>query len=534
MSDASLGRAHRPGTYGRAWVGAAPLIALGVVGIGVLLGWRGVDVAASVHRVIQFRQDGYALWDNSWYGGQWTLDYSVAFAPVAAVVGLHALALAAAALSALAFERIVTRHFGPTARPAAIVFAAGTVVESAIGQLPFLSGEALALAAVWAATRQRWPLAWALAVGATLLSPLAGAFAALGAVAWLLASGRFADRRWCLATLGIPAGVAVPLLVTTLLFPGEGSMPFSATDCLWDLAIAGAILAVTPRAERVLRTGIALYAVALVGSFSVTSPLGNNVGRLGDALALPLAVVLLWPRRRPLLLAGLAVPLIASSWGPAWGAMTSLPSQPSASRAFYTPLDAWLARADPDGRRGRVEVVPTVAHWESVWVANVEPLARGWERQTDVTSNSIFYRPGALTAASYRSWLLANGVAYVALPAAPLDYAAQAEGRLVAAGVAGLQPAWHNGHWRVWAVSGSTGLVSGPGTVVSVGDQRVTVRADRAGPLTVRVAWAGDWTVRTGAACAGPDGHWTGLDVTRPGTITLAVSLGSSPGHCRV
>jgi hypothetical protein len=514
------------------WAGVAPVVALLAVGAGVVLGWGGVDVAASAHRVLQFRQDGFALWDDSWYGGQWTLDYSVVFAPVAATLGLHLLALVAAAVAALAFERIVTGHFGAAARPAALVFAVGTVVETAIGQLPFLSGEALALAAVWAATRRRWPLAWALAAGATLLSPLAGAFVALATVGWWVGSRSRRDRRSSLALAGLVAAVAIPLGVTSVLFPGEGHMPFSAVDCLWDVTIAAAIFVLTPRDQSVLRRGTALYLLALLASLAVPSPLGGNIGRLEDCFALPLAVLLLWPRRRYLLLLLVAGPLIASGWGPAWSAMTSIPSQPSVHRSFYAPLDTWLTHADPDGTRGRVEVVPTAFHWESVWVANVEPLARGWERQTDVTANPIFYRAGALTPASYRSWLLGNGVAFVALPAAPLDYSATAEGHLVARGVPGLRPVWHDRHWRVWAVDGSTGLVSGPGSVLTVGDQHVVVDADRPGPLTVRVAWDDNWAVSAGDACATAGGHWTRLDVTRPGRIVLSVSLDPSHGRC--
>jgi hypothetical protein len=265
---------------GNVWVGVAPLIALLTVGLGVALGWRGVDVAASAHRIMEFRQYGYTLWDASWYGGQWTLDYSVVFAPVASVLGLHLLDLVAAAIAALAFERIVTPHFGVSARPAAVVFAVGTVVETSIGQLPFLCGEALALAALWAATRRRWPVAWSLALGATLLSPLAGAFVAVGALGWWVATRQrgVRSRRRGLAILGIPVAVAVPVLATTVLFPGEGHMPFQTVDFLAALAIAGAIFVVTPRRERVLRAGTVVYGLALIGSFVVPSPLGVTAG----------------------------------------------------------------------------------------------------------------------------------------------------------------------------------------------------------------------------------------------------------------
>jgi hypothetical protein len=532
------GGANRTSEGGRraipaqAWVGVAPLVAVAAVGLGLALGWRGVDMAAAVHRVDEFRLHGFLVWDDSWYGGQWTLAYSVVFAPVASFLGLHLLALLAAAVAALAFERLVTPFFGPAARVAAIVFALGTVVETSIGQLSFLSGEALALCALWAATRRRWPLAWALATGAALLSPLAGAFLALAAGSWLLTSYRSSPRRRRLAVLGVMAAVAVPLAVTAVLFPGEGSMPFSGLDCFWDLVIAGAILVLIPRRERTLRIGTAVYGVALVASWAISSPVGNNAGRLEDAFALPVAVLLLWPRRRWLVLGGIAVPLVLSSWGPAWGAMTRLPSQPEAQAAFYAPLDAWLARTDPDGSLGRVEVVPTQQHWEAVWVAGVEPLSRGWERQSDIAANPIFYRPGALTPASYRSWLLGDGVAFVALPAAPLDFAARAEGRLLAAGMPGLQPVWGNADWRVWAVTGSTGVVVGPATVVAVEPQRIVLRADRAAVLTVRVASGGHWTVTGGAACAEPGTRWTRVDVARPGIVVLSVALRSSSGGC--
>jgi hypothetical protein len=540
--EAREGRRRRP-TPAQVWVGVAPVVALAAVGIGLALGWRGVDVAAAVHRVSEFRHHGFLIWDNSWYGGQWTLAYSAVFAPVASFAGLHLLALLASALAALAFERLVTPRFGPSARVAAVVFALGTVVEASIGQLSFLSGEALALSALWAATRRRWPLAWVLATGVALLSPLAGAFLALAAGAWLLASHRSWSRSRCLAVLGVILAVAAPLAVTAVLFPGEGPMPFSGVDCFWDLVIAGAIFVLLPQRERVLRAGTALYAVALVASWAISSPVGNNAGRLEDVVALPLAVLLLWPPRRRLVLlrlvfrrlvfAGMAVPLVVSSWGPAWGAMTTLASQPEAQAAFYAPLDAWLARTDPNGSLGRVEVVPTQQHWEAVWVAAVEPLARGWERQSDIATNPIFYQDGALTPASYRSWLLDQGVAFVALPTATLDFSAGAEGRLLAAGVPGLRPVWGNADWRVWAVTGSSGVVAtGPATVLAVEAQRVILRAERAAVLTVRVPSGGHWTVSQGDACAEPAGRWTRVDVTRPGIVVLSAALRASSREC--
>ena len=62
--------------------------------------------------------------------------------------------------------------------------------------------------------------------------------------------------------------------------------------------------------------------------------------------------------------------------------------------------------------------------------------------------------PTPLDAAGYRAWLIDAGAQYVALPDAPLDYAAVAEGRLVRAGVAGVTPVWSDAHWQVFHVDG--------------------------------------------------------------------------------
>ena len=68
-------------------------------------------------------------------------------------------------------------------------------------------------------------------------------------------------------------------------------------------------------------------------------------------------------------------------------------------------------------------------------------LPRGWERQLDVAYNALFYNPGRLPPAAYRTWLLSNGVSFVALANAPLDYAATTEAALLRSGaVSGLQP----------------------------------------------------------------------------------------------
>ena len=148
------------------------------------------------------------------------------------------------------------------------------------------------------------------------------------------------------------------------------------------------------------------------------------------------------------------------------------------------------------------------------------PLARGWERQLDTANNPLFYGDEPLTPATYDSWLLDNGVRFVALPDAALDYAGKAEGQLVAAGVPGLTPVWHDAHWRVFSVAGATGIVSGPARPVLIdggnvkldmtgpGDALVRVRILRLAWRRFRLAWALCSRRRT-PRCSRPMRHMT-------------------------
>jgi hypothetical protein len=58
------------------------------------------------------------------------------------------------------------------------------------------------------------------------------------------------------------------------------------------------------------------------------------------------------------------------------------------------------------------------------------------------------------------------------VPDAPLDFAGTREAKLVAAGVPGLTPAWHDTDWQVYRVDGSTGLIAGDATVRRLGNAR--------------------------------------------------------------
>jgi hypothetical protein len=490
----------------------APLTAATLAVASVLAGWRGKDLPAQLYRVGLFHRAGLTLWDSQWYGGHWTLNYSVLFPPLAGVIGVQATEVASAAVAALAFDRLVVRHFGEGARVGSLMFAVGTLAQVAIGQLPFLLGEALALGAFWAATRRRPRLAVILAVATSLASPLAGAFLVLALASWLLAV--WPRRRVALGAM--IAGVAAPLVVVGVLFPGQGYMPFPTIDVLWLSVLFLAVWLALPRPERALRIGVCLYVVAVVLSFALPTPMGGNISRLADCLGAPLAVCVLWSHRR-LLLAAAVVPLFLMQWTPAFA---SFPTDPSTHEAYFRPLLAFLSHNN--NPPGRVEIVPMRLHWEAAYAAPTVPLARGWERQMDTADNPLFYTDGALNASSYRAWLLDAGVRYVALPDVPLDYAGVDEGRLVAAGVPGLRLAWRDSHWRVFEVVGGRGIVDGPGRLVSLQGSQVVIDATGPGTILVRVRYNSRWAVVQGTGCVREAaGGWTAIDARQRGRLHL-------------
>jgi hypothetical protein len=502
------------------WVGAiAPLTAAVLATAAVVMGWHGVDLPAQLYRIGLFHRSGLTLWDSQWYSGHWTLSYSVIFPPIAGVIGVEVTEVLSAALAAWAFDRLVVNHFGPSARIGSVLFAAGTLAQVAIGQLPFLLGEALALTAYWAVTRHRSRTAVVLGVAAVLASPLAGAFLVLAAASWLVVS-------WPRRRIGLVLLVAVPAAVVVglgLVFPGEGTMPFPLVDFLEFAGVVALVLLLVPRHEQGVRLAAAFYLVATVASFALPTPVGGNISRLGECLGAPLAVCLLWPHRR-IVLTAVVIPLGMMQWKPAFATFPTERRDLSTSEAYFTPMLAFLdAHEEP---LGRVEIVPTRRHWEAAFAAPHVPLARGWERQLDTAYNPIFYRRDALAAASYRAWLVDNGVRYVALPDVALDFAGLNEARLVATGVPGLRLAWTDAHWRVFEVVGSPGIVEGPARLVRLDGDAAVLSVTEPGPILVRLRFSARWAVVAGhASLHAAAGDWTMVDACRAGEVRLQLHL---------
>jgi hypothetical protein len=182
--------------------------------------------------------------------------------------------------------------------------------------------------------------------------------------------------------------------------------------------------------------------------------------------------------------------------------------------------------------RTRVEVVPARNHREATALAPHMNLARGWNRQLDMERGRLFY-DGTFSAAAYRRWLDHWAVGLVVLPLGKPDGYAEQEARLVREHRPDwLEPVWQDAHWRVYRVRDAVPLVSAPATVVRTTSAEVDVRVPRPGSVTVRVAHS-PW-LHTDGGCLGPQGEFTRLTVSAPGTYRISSEYGPAPapGHC--
>lgn len=483
-----------------------------------------VDLAAQLFRAELFATHGFLAWNNYWYGGHYLLGYSLLFPPLGAAVGATgAGALAAVSATAL-FGILARRHYLERSQWATLWFGSGMIATLLSGRLTFALGVAIGLAALVVLDRDRPLLAIPLAAATSFSSPVAGFFLILiGATL-----GTCGERRKG-AILAIAA--ALPIALTSVAFPTDGPEPFVLSSLLGTVAVSAFVFVALPREEKLLRRGSALYLLAVIAVYAVPNAMGGNIVRLSNLAAGPvLALALAGPRRR-MLLALCAVPLLYWQWQGAVRDVSRAISDPSAQRSFYTPLLDEL-RAQTGGAPVRIEIPPTQDRWEAYYVAPRFLLARGWERQLE-SEEIHFFR--TLTPAGYHAWLRSQGVSYVALPKAPLDYSSRREAALVAGGLPYLRPVWHDAEWRLFAVRGAVGLIQGPASLERVGAESLRIAAPRAGGYLMRIHFNRYWTVR-GAACLRARGPWTLVEAQRPGPIRVGTDLsaGALLGRRRV
>jgi hypothetical protein len=506
---------------------------------------RTPDLAAQVYRVGLFGRVGFAVWDTHWYAGHSLPGYSLLYPPLAALVGMRALAAACVLASSALFWLLARSLYGEPARWGAAWFAAAALGDVWIGRLTFALGVSLALAAALALRRERWLWAGALAALCAAASPVAGAL--LGLAGLSLAIARRSPR--ALLVLAGPAALVV--LVPAALFPEGGYEPYPILSFAVTALVVLAFLAALPRDARDLRIGACVYLLACVACLAVHTPIGSNVERYGVLLAGPLllcarlavpagaadrgdgeaaggggdgppgARALLGARVTPLAALALAASATWLVWGPVRETLAVAGSE-ATSASYYAPVERFVARAEAAaGGPLRVEVPLTRSHWEAALLAPSVSLARGWDKQMESKYDGVLLEHG-LNVASYARWLREEAVAYVALPDVALDPSSAQEGRLIRAGLPYLREVFASAHWRIFRVLAPTPLAAGPGRLTALSFDSFALTAHTPGSFLVRLHFTRYWMLTRGVGCVtSAPGGWTRVRLDASGVAVV-------------
>jgi hypothetical protein len=426
-------------------------------------------------------------------------------------------------VAACAMPRLLRSSLRPVAGMSAFLV---TVTANLVnGRITFAIGLATGL---WClASMQRSPArsraaaTGTLAVLTCLASPLAGLFLGLA-----IGTGMVMQPSPHRHARHLVALVALILVTTGALFPGLGSMPFEPINLLPSAActVAVGVLCRHPR----IRVGAAAYLLLQIGLLIHPGAIGVNATRLAWIFAVPLLVAWAPLPRRGLVVVAIAAGLLP---GVDLGRQLHASADPSARPSFYRPLLAALENEQavrPRTLGQRVEVIDTRNHWASAHIARRHPLARGWERQADRANNPIFYRPGRIDPDAYREWLTELAVGWVAVPAAPLDYASVREAELVSDGLPYLRVIWSNQDWTLYRVVNAAALAR-PADVLEIDDRGLTLLT-RARMVSLAVRWSPylvvtDASGRSVAGCVGQREGWTFIEVPSPGTYRVVVDF---------
>jgi hypothetical protein len=486
--------------------------------IWVFLPPSGSDLAAQVAHADFFGRSGWVPVDMRWFGGTDVLGYSVISPPLMAVLGVSLCGVLTTVVASGLLGVLLQRCGVPHPRAAALVGAGVFAANLMVGRLTFALGLVFGLGTLltmWVEGRWRYPL---LVLGTALTwaaSPLAALFLAMVGV------GLATRRQLAVGTVLTTTG-GLMLLASTLLGQG-GVMPMAADDMVRGL-IACLLVAFVTRYQ-VVRVVAALSGLSLVFAYFVATPVGVNAVRFPAIFALPVALATSRLRWRAVIPVAAATLVLIPPMN-----LSDAVGQAANQKQFFTALDRRL-HALP--LTGRVEVVPTVDRWESVYVASRVPLARGWMTQMDKANNDLFFDPALMTASGYRSWLHRNAVQYVALSTAPPAAAGVTERALVQGGLPYLSRVWHSAVWTLYAVQHATSTVGGA-ALRSQDAGGVTFLAPHPGTVEVRVKWSRWLTLDGPSGCLAPRGGWTRVRVLVPGTYRLSSEVlpDQAPSQC--
>ncbi len=507
-----------PHPYRRVMV-TTTTVSLVLTGGFLFLPLAGTDLSAQVARGHFVQAYGARPVDFRWYGGIFPFGYSLLTGPLNALIGSRGVGATASVLGAVALAFLLVR--GRVRRPllGSVLAAVCLVFNLVSGRTTFTLGIAFGLLALCAVTlaeidvRLRTVLIGVLAALSTAASPVAGLFTGLAGAA-LLITGRRRDG------LALGIGAAVPMGVVAALFRDGGIQPFSMESAKLVIAMSIAVPFLVPQQYRAIRVGAMLSAAGLFALFIVPTPIGYNAARLTLLFAVPVIAAtanLNWPR--------LALALVLICWWQPPLVLGDLGNagNPAAHRPFFQPLMNELKLLGPVGR---VEVIPLRDHWESTYIADTVPIARGWERQVDVGRNGLFYGrspEGTLAGEDYLNWLYDNAVSYVARPVGTrLDNWGQEEAALIDANLPYLTYVWGNDNWQLYRVTSPQPLVSAPGKLVRSDATGVTFDMSRPGTVVIRSRWSRWITLQGPDGCLTPADKWTVARIEKPGRYRLS------------
>ncbi len=476
----------------------------------------------------------------SWYGGLHTANYSLISPYLMALLGVKTVTLLSGLASAWLGGMLWVRT--GIARPLwpALLTSYALCCNVISGRTTFALGIAFALAAcvLLIGARRIW---WAglCAALATTGSPVAGLYLLVVGAAFLLV------RDWGRAlSLLLPPVVVVG--ATTVLFPFQGVQPMGWGRILAPVLFCAAVLLVAPGKWRALRAGSAVYALGVVLTFLIASPIGTNVERLAQLIAPAVLLACLpakatGPQRRAdrIKRGAYVLTLVFSVYWVTQKAVDDI--------VVYTKVPAWAKHTDElvtaldrlGADRTRVEVVPSRDHRESALLAPHVNLAKGWNRQADVERGPLFYdgypgagvADGAFTPEAYKDWLDKWSIGLVVLHDGRPDGPAEREAALVRGEPGFLEPVWQDAHWKVYRVRGAEPLVSGPAELLRSDETSMVVRAWEKGTVKVKLAYS-PWLTTSGG-CLAEDGDYVRLQVDGPGEYRIGSAYGwLPPGRC--
>lgn len=497
---------------------ATTLTAIAVVASGL----RGSDYPGQLYRVHLFRDAGLTIWNSEWYSGHYTLGYSVLFPPLGAWLGISLVGISSTIVAVMAFRSLANQARWRGSNTATVWFAAAMLVNLTVGRLTFGLGVAIGLCALISLQRRRQSVAIALAFATSLASPVAGLFLAIATTALTANAAATMQQPWRTPAVRLPTWMALaamaPTGVIALIFPSPGIFPFRAGQLIGVIVTAAGLIVLLCKRYRTIGVASALTMAIAVPLFLIPNPLGGNLVRLPTIFAGPIIAGILLPERRRLVALG-AVPLGIWMLLPLTSVTSNIGAE-SAHASFYQPMVAYVQQSG--GPSGRIEIPFTAGHWETAYVASEIPIARGWERQTDMAKNPLFY-DGSLDERSYRDWLSDNAVRWIAVPNVPIDHGGTAEIALLKSGeFPWLRTAWANDDWTVYEVIDSSPLVAAPGRLIRRDRDSFTIMIDEPGDVLVRVSYTPYWQLSGVGGCIieSEDGL-TVIRAAKPGVATI-------------